>query len=88
MTVAESLRSCSWTIDVACRYGGEEFAVIAPDTRSSDAVVLADRLRARVCLAHAAELRWPLTVSVGYDAKRSGRVRTFIADIGGLMGRA
>jgi len=63
--VAESLRSSSRTIDVVCRYGGEEFVVIAPGTWSSDAVVLADRLRQRVSTLRPTGLRWPLTVSVG-----------------------
>lgn len=32
-------------IDILCRYGGEEFAVILPGTRLSQAVVAAERLR-------------------------------------------
>jgi len=63
--VAESLRSSSRTIDIVCRYGGEEFVVIAPGTWSSDAVVLADRLRQRVSLLRPSGVRRPLTVSVG-----------------------
>jgi len=63
--VARTLQSSSRTIDVVCRYGGEEFAVIAPGTWSSDAVVLADRLRQHVSMLHADDLRWSLTVSVG-----------------------
>jgi two-component system, cell cycle response regulator len=31
--------------DVACRYGGEEFAIISPRTGAEDAVYLAERLR-------------------------------------------
>ena len=62
--VAQSLRSSARTIDVVCRYGGEE-VVIAPGTWSSDAVVLADRLRQRVSLLRPSGLGWPLTVSVG-----------------------
>jgi diguanylate cyclase (GGDEF)-like protein len=31
--------------DMACRYGGEEFAVILPNTRSNDAVIFAERCR-------------------------------------------
>ncbi|HHT9146954.1 MAG: diguanylate cyclase [Candidatus Brocadiaceae bacterium] len=31
-------------IDIACRYGGEEFTIILPETASSNATVIADRL--------------------------------------------
>lgn len=34
--------------DVAGRYGGEEYAVILPDTNGEDAVILAERLRVNV----------------------------------------
>ncbi|MEM7227485.1 MAG: diguanylate cyclase [Planctomycetota bacterium] len=33
--------------DVACRYGGEEFAIILPDTDLNDAALVAERLRER-----------------------------------------
>ena len=35
-------------IDLACRYGGEEFVVIMPDTKLADAHVIAERLRRHV----------------------------------------
>jgi diguanylate cyclase (GGDEF)-like protein len=35
-------------VDIACRYGGEEFTVVLPDTSLTAAVVLADRLRKMV----------------------------------------
>jgi diguanylate cyclase (GGDEF)-like protein len=34
--------------DVACRYGGDEFAIILPDTPASEALVVADRIRADI----------------------------------------
>lgn len=33
-------------VDLAARYGGEEFVIIMPDTRPSDAIHIAERLRA------------------------------------------
>lgn len=35
-------------IDVVCRFGGEEFAVIAPLTRAQNAIFLANRIRAGI----------------------------------------
>ena len=63
--VSDTLRSTVRTIDIVARYGGEEFVVIAPGTWSSDAVVLADRLRRRVAASNPSPLGWPLTISVG-----------------------
>lgn len=38
----------SYEVDIACRYGGEEFAVILPETVSTQAKVAAERLRETV----------------------------------------
>jgi len=35
-------------VDLPCRYGGEEFVVIMPETRVEDAQAIADRIRAQV----------------------------------------
>lgn len=50
----------------ACRYGGEEFTVILPDTDAPAAGLLAERLRAAVEGAFSGTVA--LTVSVGYAA--------------------
>ena len=34
--------------DVSCRYGGEEFAIIMPDTAPEDAVSVCDRIRTKI----------------------------------------
>jgi two-component system, cell cycle response regulator len=53
--------------DVLCRVGGEEFAVVARSTTAASALVLADRLRARIAGAPIAyrEHVLPVTTSVG-----------------------
>ena len=38
------------TIDVVCRYGGEEFAALLPETPFDGALLLAERLREHVAL--------------------------------------
>ena len=58
-------RECRQT-DLACRYGGEEFAVIMPDTTAEEAAIVAERVRSSIERAD-----WPrhpqrsVSVSVG-----------------------
>jgi two-component system cell cycle response regulator len=57
--------------DLACRYGGEEFALLMPDTPPADAVTVCERIRLSI-----EALRWPrlsslrVTVSVGVAGSR------------------
>ena len=51
------------TTDLACRYGGEEFVIILPDTPLNDALPIAHRIREEV-----ADYPWearPVTISIG-----------------------
>ena len=43
--LAEIIRTCIRSGDLGCRYGGEEFAVILPDTDLENAVMVAERIR-------------------------------------------
>jgi two-component system cell cycle response regulator len=56
-------------IDLACRYGGEEFVVVMPDTDKSFAYSVAERLRQSVEANHFLLSRAPegirVTVSIG-----------------------
>src|ERR1700722_1542189 len=57
--------------DICCRYGGEEFAVILPESTSQDAANRADALRSEVKalrLQYKKQSLGPLTVSVGVAA--------------------
>jgi two-component system cell cycle response regulator len=49
--IAEILTGICRLGDVACRYGGDEFVVIAPRTAAPDAALLADRIRAAIAEA-------------------------------------
>lgn len=43
--LADLLKASIREEDVACRYGGEEFLIIAPETNSTGAAILGDRIR-------------------------------------------
>lgn len=68
---ADILRAFSRTPDVPCRFGGEEFLLIAPDTALEGAVHLAERIRSameqKTLLADSIPLR--LTISIGVAEK-------------------
>jgi two-component system cell cycle response regulator len=63
-------------IDLACRYGGEEFVVVMPDTDLSFAYMVAERLRQSVADApfaiSAAARQVPVTISIGVAASGGG----------------
>jgi diguanylate cyclase (GGDEF)-like protein len=71
---AEILRVFSRTPDVPCRFGGEEFLLIAPDTSLEGALNLAERIRLAVQDKPlvAAGVSLHLTVSIGV-AEKSAR---------------
>jgi diguanylate cyclase (GGDEF)-like protein len=72
--VADILRQSARTQDVVCRYGGEEFVVICPDTDIEAARQCADRLRmnvaAQILKSQAGNIG--LTVSIGVAEKKEG----------------
>jgi diguanylate cyclase (GGDEF)-like protein len=47
-SLADLLRTFFRATDICCRYGGEEFAIILPESAAHDAAVRADALRAEV----------------------------------------
>lgn len=72
--VAKIIRNTIRRLDIACRYGGEEFALILPDTDLSPGVLFADRLRlimesARIDV-HGIDIK--LTASLGVAVFQKG----------------
>ncbi len=47
--ISRRLSACIRQIDLAARYGGDEFAIILPNTSISDAAVVAERMVQMVC---------------------------------------
>jgi diguanylate cyclase (GGDEF)-like protein len=58
--------------DALCRYGGEEFAILLPDTGAAEALVVAERIRKTFGACHLPGLP-PATVSIGLMASNDGR---------------
>jgi diguanylate cyclase (GGDEF)-like protein/PAS domain S-box-containing protein len=69
--VADLLRKFFRSDDVACRWGGEEFAVILPDSPAQHAALRADALRGEVkslALRYRGVALAPVTISAGIAA--------------------
>ncbi len=68
---ADVLRQTMRKADTICRYGGEEFLLVLPDTAPADATVLAARLFTAVH-QRGEDLGLPITVSIGLTTFRPG----------------
>ena len=77
--LADILRGEVRTTDIVCRYGGEEFAMIFPETHLNLAVKVADRIREEVATSplRIQEKEINLTVSMG----ASVYMKTSVLDI-------
>jgi len=81
--IAHSLSSLLRDYDLAGRFGGEEFALLLPQTRAVDALRIAERVRANIAglriIAPGASggERVHVTVSIGVAALDSGSRREF-----------
>ena len=68
VAVANALRASTRDADTVARWGGEEFLVVLPITRGSEATELAERLRLRVEALQVADRHQcpvPVTLSIG-----------------------
>jgi diguanylate cyclase (GGDEF)-like protein len=79
--VARTLRAVLREYDLAGRFGGEEFSLLLPQTRSTDAFRIAERVRGSIAgltviAPGAAGERVHATVSVGVAALDAGSERT------------
>jgi len=70
-SLADLFRNFFRSTDICCRYGGEEFAIILPESSSRDAATRAEALRSevkRLRLEYKKQPLGPLTVSIGVAA--------------------
>lgn len=79
--VVELIRARTRSSDVLCRYGGEEFVVLLPDTAKGEAMLVAERIRA----ALASDRNWerlPASVTASFGVATFGEDA---ADSGALV---
>jgi diguanylate cyclase (GGDEF)-like protein len=70
-SLADLFRTFFRATDICCRYGGEEFAIVLPESSSQDAAIRADALRSEVKslrLQYKKQILGPLTLSAGVAA--------------------
>lgn len=65
--VAKIIKAALRDIDIPCRYGAEEFAVLLPETSAQSAIEVAERLRQRIRSESAPGIGM-ITVSIGIAA--------------------
>ena len=73
--IAKMIKKCLRQSDLCCRYGGEEFAVILPDTESQETHKACERLREMVA-AHQFQYnlsQFHCTLSVGFALYKLGQ---------------
>ena len=76
--VGNLLRTTFRKSDVYGRIGGEEFAILLPDTEPADAMLIAETLRKAIAQAPLQLADRQLTVSIGI-ASGAGEIETLLA---------
>ena len=72
--IGETLTACTRRHDIACRYGGEEFLLLLPDTGLEQAIATAEKIRAMIATlpVRYQERTLTITTSIGVTLMQSG----------------
>src|SRR5678816_3152412 len=81
-SIAQTLQDCSREEDVVCRYGGEEFVVLLPNTAAAQAATGAERIRRAIATLKLTSRRKPVSVtcSIGVADNTSAGSLVDLAD--------
>lgn len=73
---AKLIKASARISDIACRLGGEEFLIIAPNTDANAALLLAERIRSAIQFHQPTDLALPrpLTASIGVAGSVGGKI--------------
>lgn len=76
--VADCIKQSSREYDILCRYGGEEFLIILPETGLSTAITVAERYRQKIAEAviEIDQQKLRLTISIGVTEAQSDETET------------
>lgn len=80
--VAKTLKAALRPLDVACRWGGEEFVILVPNTTADGLAIVAERIRMLVeqsWIEHDGE-RVAVTASFGGAVSKDGEVAVSVVD--------
>jgi diguanylate cyclase (GGDEF)-like protein len=69
--LSEQCRANSRSVDVVCRYGGEEFVIFLPETNSEVAQIVAERLRHTVMETSFPTDAGPLKITISIGAAQA-----------------
>lgn len=70
--IANVIKSTIRRVDIAGRYGGEEFSVLMPETNKTNALLAAERLRKSIEEEFKGEERFKITISIGVADHKPG----------------
>lgn len=77
LSLTDRVAQCIRASDMLCRYGGDEFAILLPQTNGADGLQLAERICRDVAegvFDRLGEKRTPITVSLGVTTQEAGEM--------------
>ena len=78
-TIADIMRDSTRKVDCCARYGGEEFVIVLPDTAATEALEVAEHIRARVAAKKFSGRKMTLSIGVASFPEDADDAETIIA---------